>query len=308
MDASREENYISTDNLSILFNPKINLGQGRYGTVYPAKFFGAECVAKKLHFTEGKVNDESLAAFTKEMEIIKKLKHPNIVDLLEVCCRKEDNPNLPILIMSKMSMPLNKFLEWNPSMASLYQKVCILYDITCGLLYLHNQNVIHRDLTVKAIFLTEELSAKIADFGQARDFSKQKSNILTRVPGELSHMPPEAHGNKPNYTSKIDIFSFGCVVIQMITNETPKPCTETKQETSDGKYVTMPEIKRREKHIKKITDLGLVELYEIVKVCLENDPQDRPMASNLLKLIEKYKEVLHRSKEGNFKRELGKVS
>ena len=279
--------------LEISINLQEIIGQGRHGIVYAATYYGCDCVAKEMHhFNDEKAKDISKAAILKEMKIIQQLKHPNVIDLLEVCYRK-DAPNLPILIISKMSITLSTFLQKAFEKEFLYNKVSILHNIMCGLHYLHKKNIIHRDLTINAIFLTEDLCAKIADFGQAKDYTQ--SQLFTKMP-ELFHMPPEAITENPKYTFKLDIFSFGCVMIQILINEKPIPSYESFQPTVGG-YTMALEVERRRKYITKIKDLELDKLCEIIEKCLQYKPEDRPDASDILPMIQKYKQSLPKTTE-----------
>ena len=288
---------IDERNPQIFLDPKKRIGQGRHGIVYAATHYGADCVAKKMqNFKEEEAKHMSKKAFEKEIGIIRQLRHPNIIQLLEVCQIKGD-PDSQIIVMSKMSMTLNDFLQKGPGTTFLYKKIGILHDIICGLHYLHKNDIIHRDLTVNAIFLTENLGAIIADFGQAKRYDKTK--IFTTVPGEFSHMPPEALNENAQYTVKLDIFSFGCVVIQVITNKMPVPCYEThsRKKLPNGMSIKIPEFERREKHINKIIELKLHEIYRVVEKCLQDQPEDRPMASEIMVTIKNHKETLPKTQE-----------
>ena len=290
MTVSEKEAYVHTDNSEVFLYPQKGLGQGRHGTVYEATFYGTACVAKEMyHFKHQQAIDVSRRAFEKEMEIIKKLKHPNIIDLLDICHR-EDAPNSPILIMGKTSMTLNDFLLLSSDKSLLYNKMSMLHNIICGLHYLHKNGIIHRDLTVHAIYLTDNFCAKIADFGQAT----HQHRPHTKVPGEISHMPPEALKENPQYTSKLDIFSFGCVVIHVKTNKMPIPIYETKKMQPDGTYTPISEVERRRDLIEKLKDTNL---HKIVEICLQDNPDSRPEASNLLSMIGKCKDTLPKSPE-----------
>ena len=294
--AVSKEKGVPTDKPHIILYPKKKFSDGRYGKVYAATFYGTECVAKEMYHFEEKTIDLLISASNKEIKMIQQLKHPNIVELFDVC-RRNGSSILPIYIMSKMSMTLSSFLEKYPAESFLYHKICILHNITSALNYLHSQNVIHRDLTVNAIYLTEDLFARIADFGQAKHLTKAQEKF-TYLPGDMSHMPPEALEDDPKYTDKLDIFSFGCVVIQVVINEVPEP-SEAYKEQPEGstKYIKITEVERREDYVKKIIDLKLYKLHEIVKKCLKNSADDRPTASELLPEIEKCKETQTKTKE-----------
>lgn len=90
-------------------------------------------------------------------------------------------------------------------------KKSILEDVTKGLIYLHKKDIVHRDLTANNVLLTSSLVAKISDLGNSRFMPKEAFEQLTSRPGTLVYMPPEA--NSKDYTHKLDIFSFGHLVL-----------------------------------------------------------------------------------------------
>ena len=90
----------------------------------------------------------------------------------------------------------------------------MLEDVSRGLLYLHNHTpqIIHRDLTAKNVLLTSFLVAKVTDFGNSRIVNLQPDQLartLSRLPGTLVYMPPEALSSSSRYGPSLDVFSFG---------------------------------------------------------------------------------------------------
>jgi len=283
-DKQDPQKSISTDNAHVKVFPGKKIGNGKYGVVYAAKYFGADCVAKEMYkFVVAQAIEVSQTAFKKEVDMLKNFKHPNIVQLMTVC-QREDTPDLPILVMEKMSITLSTFLI---NEHILHHKICILHGIVCGLYYLHNEcSIIHRNLTANSILLSDDYTPKISDFGQAKVF-EPSVKTLTKVPGDLSHMPPEALSDQPIYSYKLDIFSFGCIVIHTVTQEKPTPMYESYKQLSNGKYVPIPEVERRSEIIEKMTLPALQHLHDTVLYCLRDNPDDRPNAVDLQKTFQK---------------------
>ena len=177
------------------------LGRGSYGTVYAAVHSGKPCVAKELHPF---LKHDKQETFIREINTLSTLKHPSIVQFLGVYSK--DKSQTPILVMEMMWKNLYSLLEEQPKKLFLLTKAHILYDVACGLQYLHTQKkpVIHRDLHPSNILLNENLNAKIADLGQARPVSSHK---LTSAPGNIAYMAPETLKKKPTYDTKLDVFS-----------------------------------------------------------------------------------------------------
>ena len=90
----------------------------------------------------------------------------------------------------------------------------VLYDVALGLCYLHNQIpvIIHRDLSSNDVLLTSNMSAKISDLGVARILNMTQGYMI-QTPGTPAYMPPEVMKANPYYTTSIDIFSYGILMI-----------------------------------------------------------------------------------------------
>jgi serine/threonine protein kinase len=147
----------------------------------------------------------------KELSLQANLRHPNIVQFLGIC--QLPGSSLPALVTELMDSSLHKFLV-DPNMKDavpISHKKSILEDVTRGLIYLHKNEIVHRDLTANNVLLTPSLVAKIADLGNSRFLPKEDFVKLTSRPGTVVYMPPEAFTK--DYTHKLDIFSFGHLVL-----------------------------------------------------------------------------------------------
>ena len=147
------------------------------------------------------------------------LRHPNITQFLGVCFLP--NCQLPVLVMERLDGSLDGILETVPNIP-LALKRSILEDIARGLLYLHKHNpqIIHRDLTAKNVLLTSYLVAKITDLGNSRIVNLQPGQLartLSRLPGTLVYMPPEALSAAARYGPSLDVFSFGHLALFTLT-------------------------------------------------------------------------------------------
>ncbi len=147
------------------------------------------------------------------------LRHPNIAQFFGVCLLEESGA--PLLVMEQLERNVADFLESTPKIPHSI-KLSILIDTCSGLSYLHSQlsPIIHRDLNSNNVLLNSSLSAKIADMGNSRivNFSEnQKIQDMTRVPGTLVYMPPEAFFVSSSYGTSLDIFSFGHLALYILT-------------------------------------------------------------------------------------------
>ena len=273
------------------------LGRGSYGSVFAAVYEGKPCVAKELHphlSDSDKQNYPTGSSprdiFIKEINTLYKLKHPSIVQFLGVYFKKESC--VPILVMERLWINLSTLLHERHNQVPLFAKARILHDVACGLQYLHNQKkpVIHRDINANNILLNELLEAKIVDLGQAKALENFTGEKLTAAPGNLAHMPPETLKDKPIYDTKLDVFSFGCTIIHLVTEKFPKPTEQFVESEESNSYIKVSEYKRREEYFDLMNSNIL--LRKIAKDCLEDVPTNRPTALFICGELEKYIEEL----------------
>ena len=181
------------------------------------------CAAKRLHETLIDVENEGVAEvvrkYLQECQLMSSLRHPNITQFLGLCFLP--GTQLPLLVMERLETSLDDLLEHMPNLP-LSLKCSVLEDVACGLLYLHNRHppVIHRDLTSKNVLLTSSLVAKITDMGNSRIVTMrpgQMARTLTKYPGTLVYMPPEAQDDRHHYGPSLDVFSFGHLALYTVT-------------------------------------------------------------------------------------------
>ena len=224
-------------------------------------------------------NNTSKKLLKREWKFLIHLNHQCIVHHLAMV----NNQKSPILLMEKMWMSLTEFLT---NKRLHHVKISILHDAARGLHYIHDKGIIHSDLNGDNILLTENVTAKLADFGRA-NFCEHH---MKHLPETLHHLPSEILEpySKANYSTKVDVFSFGCVIIHTLTQERPIPDLDKYVETpEDGKYKKHSEVERRLVCIKKIKkDVNATKFYDIVLKCLHDNPDYRPTVAALLSLLD----------------------
>ena len=285
-----ELKFRKLDSVTILKDEKF--GSGAFGIVCKANCGGAPCAAKILHsFLCNAAASRPIEQFLQEIQIIHEINHPNIVQCLGVYTN-DALSRMPILLMELMDRDLTSYLEDKfVNTISYCEQLRICHDIVLALVFLHSYCIIHRDLSGKNILLTLDgcennyfvRTAKVGDFGMAKAYDST-ANQLSTCPGTLPYMPPEALAREPNYTEKIDCFSFGVLIVQLLTRLFPKPNEEFIQLGSNHHlFRIVPEIERRQDHINKINPNN--PLLAIAKVCLSNNPDDRPSAQSISESI-----------------------
>ncbi|KAM7414927.1 hypothetical protein PAMA_019647 [Pampus argenteus] len=195
------------------------LGEGGFGTVYKGVLNDKPVAVKKLNPMDDISLDELQHQFNQEVQTLKVLKHENLVDMVGFC--DGQHRCLVYAFMANGSL-LDRLacLENSPPL-SWRQRCTIAEGTARGLEYLHNNYHIHRDVKSANILLDERLVAKISDFGLTRASAKQTSTTMMtgRIVGTCAYMAPEAL--RGEITPKSDVFSFGVVLLEILSGLPP---------------------------------------------------------------------------------------
>ena len=267
------------------------IGKGAYCTVTKLNYRGLTCAGKKLHklFIEQsnqKDKEAVLGRFCEECELLSNLRHPSIIQFLGVY---EKEQGIPILVMEYMDMSLTNLLDKEgPLLSDL--ALPILKDIALGLAYIHGHDppIVHRDLSANNVLLTKDLKAKISDVGVARilNISPDDTAKITKCPGTPIYMPPEALHDSPCYDIRIDCFSYGVLIIQMLSGQWPLPSAPTRINPITHALEAVNEFDRRDKYIATIQPQ--LPMLGLARTCLENNPIKRPLMGSVIQLLDKY--------------------
>lgn len=278
---------------------KETLGRGAYGVVHKAKCDELVCAAKYMHpifFTEseGQHFDDSVAnRFKKECELLCCLKHPNIVQYLGT--HEESGINTVILLMEQLDTSLYAYLqEHKPHPLPFYLEINISLDVACALDYLHINGIHHRDLSCKNILMLGTLRAKVSDFGQSR-LRDPKSGYSSNspCPGNILYMPPEVLKIPPDFSETLDEFSFGVVMIQIMSRQDPQPTALHCPGTTLGTLVEVPEIERRKKDIDLCDPVN--PILQLVISCISSNPVERSPIQKVCQLLSLLKHTTQHS-------------
>ena len=264
------------------------LGRGAHAVVLEMNYHGLQCAGKQLYevLYGNHRKGGMLSRFAKECRLLSQLRHPNIVQFLGVHFTQSSVVDVPILVMEFLPSTLTQRIDKNAELGSLPDEVIysILSDVALGLNYLHGHcSTIHHDLSANNILLTKDLTAKISDLGVAKilNLNPHEMSTLTKAPGTLCYMPPEALGDKPQYNTSIDIFSYGIILIHVFSGNWPFPTQAVIVDPNDStKLIPVSEAKRRQKYFDDITPNH--PLMDLILSCISNNPTCRPTAAKIL--------------------------
>ncbi|XP_055632962.1 serine/threonine-protein kinase fused [Toxorhynchites rutilus septentrionalis] len=189
------------------------VGEGSFGKVYKAVDKDSKVtVALKIISKRGRSGRE-LKGLRGECEIQRNLQHPNIIRMLD----SFETENEIIAVTEFAKTDLHSLLRDGSLGEPKTQK--ITYDLVSALYYLHSHRILHRDLKPQNILMDKNMTAKLCDFGFARNMT-MGTHVLTSIKGTPLYMAPELLEAKP-YDHHADLWSLGCIIYEMLAGEPP---------------------------------------------------------------------------------------
>lgn len=190
------------------------IGQGAYGHVYKARRkFTGQFVAIKSIKKKGK-EEKDIKVMRDEIEILKKLKHENIVLLLDSFETQAEF----ILVTELGQGELFNIIEDDQSLEEAEIRT-IAQQLVRALHYIHSNRITHRDMKPQNILMTSDGVIKLCDFGFARHMS-YKTEVLTSLKGTPLYMAPEVVKEEP-YNHTADLWSLGVILYELATGTPP---------------------------------------------------------------------------------------
>ncbi|AQK81789.1 Protein kinase superfamily protein [Zea mays] len=268
--------YPSLEAATGKFSASNVLGVGGFGCVYKAVFDGGVAAAVKRLEAGG---PECEKEFENELDLLGRIRHPNIVTLLGFCVH-EGNHYIVYELMHKGSLDTQLHGASRGSALSWHVRMKIALDMARGLEYLHEHcspPVIHRDLKSSNILLDSDFNAKISDFG------------LAVTSGNIDKGSMKLSGTLGKLTEKSDVYAFGVVLLELLMGRKP---VEKMSQTQCQSIVTwaMPQLTERTK-LPNIVDpvirdtMDPKHLYQVAAVavlCVQPEPSYRPLITDVL--------------------------
>ncbi|KAM5169990.1 interleukin-1 receptor-associated kinase 4 [Mantella aurantiaca] len=264
------------------------IGEGGFGVVFQGQLKSAKVAVKKLTTMVGSSLQDLKDQFDQEIKSMSRCQHENIVKLLGFS-NDGDHYCLVYTYMSNGSL-LDRLACLNNTAPLSWKRRC---DITIGtakgIKYLHENNHTHRDIKSANILLDAYLTPKISDFGLARATGQHASTMMTeRIVGTTAYMAPEAL--RGEVTIKSDIFSFGVVLLEVISGLPPFDEKRDPSLLLDIKE----EIEEEEKTLEECVDIKmgdvefsvLEKMYSLASQCLNQMKNRRPNITTVLHTLE----------------------
>ncbi|ESQ36007.1 hypothetical protein EUTSA_v10006727mg [Eutrema salsugineum] len=247
------------------------IGLGSYGEVYHADWNGTEVAVKK--FLDQDFSGDALAEFRREVRIMRRLRHPNVVFFLGAVTRP---PNLSIVTEFLPRGSLYRILHRPKSQIDERRRIKMALDVAMGMNCLHTSTptIVHRDLKTPNLLVDNNWNVKVGDFGLSRlkhnTFLSSKSTA-----GTPEWMAPEVLRNEPS-NEKCDVYSFGVILWELATLRLPWRGMNPMQ------VVGAVGFQNRRLEIPKELD---PVVGRIILECWQTDPNLRPSFAQLTEVL-----------------------
>ncbi|XP_055973817.1 interleukin-1 receptor-associated kinase 4 isoform X3 [Sorex fumeus] len=264
------------------------MGEGGFGVVYKGFVNNRAVAVKKLVAMVDISTEELKQQFDQEIKVMAKCQHENLVELLGFSNDGDD------LCLVYVYMPNGSLLDRlacldNTPPLSWHMRCKIAQGSANGISYLHENHHIHRDIKSANILLDEAFTAKISDFGLARASEKIAQTVMTsRIVGTTAYMAPEAL--RGEITPKSDIYSFGVVLLEIITglpavddHRDPQLLLDIKEEIEDEEKTIDDYIDQK---MNDIDSSSIESMYFVASQCLHEKKNKRPDITKVQELLQ----------------------
>ncbi|XP_057442962.1 serine/threonine/tyrosine-protein kinase HT1-like [Lotus japonicus] len=273
----------SADMSQLLIGMKF--ASGRHSRIYKGVYKERDVAIKLVSQPE---EDEDLACFlekqfTSEVSLLLPLRHPNIITFVAACKKP---PVFCIITEYLAGGSLRKYLHHQePHSVPLHLVLKLALDIARGMQYLHSQGIIHRDLKSENLLLGEDMCVKVVDFGIS--CLESQCGSAKGFTGTYRWMAPEMIKEK-HHTKKVDVYSFGIVLWELLTGLTPFDNMTPEQAAYAVSY------KNARPPLPPECPWAFSNL---INRCWSSNPDKRPHFDEIVSILEKYTESLKQDPE-----------
>lgn len=292
------------------------IGQGTYGNVYKCKvqmghgqWIEDNIVAVKKFKKPGvgvEKNDKNQQSkCRRELAMLKHFSaenpHPNIATMLDSFCTQGGKL---CIVFEYIERNILQVIERHPGGMKERNVKKIIWQVLVGLKQLHDKNIMHRDLKPENILISKNEVVKLCDLGFARDEASDLSEDMTQYVSTRWYRAPELLLRRPQYDKSIDVWSIGCLTIELLTGHPAFPgdndigvlsmimgaCDMTVDQWSSCR-LSKGIILKAKRHADKNKNLSWVhkwfavipmETKSFISLCLETDPSKRANVDELL--------------------------
>lgn len=201
------------------------LGKGGFARVYEFNCLDNRKVqAAKIICKDQLTKQRRRQKLMSEIKIHKSLSHPNIVGFEHFF---EDSENVYILLEICTNQSLSELLRRRKRLTEL-ETQCYMLQIISALMYIHSRNVIHRDLKIGNLFISEKMEIKLGDFGLASklDYEGQKKKTICGTP---NYIAPEVLDSKCGHGLEVDIWALGVILYTLLIGRPPFETNDVKK-------------------------------------------------------------------------------
>ncbi|MED6184587.1 hypothetical protein PIB30_048853 [Stylosanthes scabra] len=276
VDCPSQEVDLGVEDLNIPWSElvlKENIGAGSFGTVIRADWHGSD-VAVKILKVQG-FDSERIEEFLKEVSLMKRLRHPNIVLLMGAVFQP---PRLSIVTEYLSRGSLYELLRMPGVGTSLSEmrRLNMAYDVARGMNYLHQMRppIVHGDLKSPNLLVDNTYTVKVGDFGLSRTKANTFLSSKTAA-GTPEWMAPEVILGKPS-NEKCDVFSFAVILWELVTLEQPWRQLNPSQVVAAVGF--MDQRLEIPSHVNP-------QVAALIELCWDSDPTRRPSFSQVMKRL-----------------------
>uniref|UniRef100_A0ACD5W959 Uncharacterized protein n=1 Tax=Avena sativa TaxID=4498 RepID=A0ACD5W959_AVESA len=253
------------------------VGQGTYSSVYKARDLntGKVVALKKVRFVN--TDPESVRFMAREISILRKLNHPNVIKLEGIVI----SPECLYLAFEYMEHDLVGLAATPDFKFTESQVKCLLQQILSGLDHCHGSGVLHRDMKGANLLIDSNGVLKIADFGLATFYDPGSQQPMTSRVATLWYRPPELLFGATRYSAAVDMWSTGCIFAELMTGKPIMPGrTEVEQIHKIFKLCGSPSDEYWRKL--EVPPTGTFKPQRQYKRCITENLKDLPPAAIVL--------------------------